>query len=194
VVQLRQDNALGTLWNMVGFQTKLKHGEQVRIFRTIPGLEHAEFARLGGIHRNSFINSPRLLDNQLRLKSKPNIRFAGQITGCEGYVESAAVGIFAARSAAAELRGQTLAPPPIETALGALLGHITGGAEADTFQPMNVNFGLMPPLPERFRKADRKQAYTDRARAALKTWIEASSQPSERIAVAVDDFAVPLGD
>jgi methylenetetrahydrofolate--tRNA-(uracil-5-)-methyltransferase len=172
VVQLRQDNALGTLWNMVGFQTKLKHGEQVRIFRTIPGLENAEFARLGGIHRNSFINSPRLLDTQLRLKSRPNIRFAGQITGCEGYVESAAVGIFAARSAAAELRGETLAPPPVETALGALLGHITGGAEADTFQPMNVNFGLMPPLPERFRKADRKQAYTDRARAALADWLE----------------------
>jgi methylenetetrahydrofolate--tRNA-(uracil-5-)-methyltransferase len=172
VVQLRQDNALGTLWNMVGFQTKLKHGEQVRIFRTIPGLENAEFARLGGIHRNSFINSPRLLDEQLRLKSKPNIRFAGQITGCEGYVESAAVGIFAARSAAAELRGETLDPPPVETALGALLGHITGGADADSFQPMNVNFGLMPPLPERFRKADRKQAYTDRARRAFAAWLE----------------------
>jgi methylenetetrahydrofolate--tRNA-(uracil-5-)-methyltransferase len=177
VVQLRQDNALGTLWNMVGFQTKLKHGEQVRIFRTIPGLENAEFARLGGIHRNSFINSPRLLDDQLRLKSKPNIRFAGQITGCEGYVESAAVGIFAARSAAAELRGERLQPPPVETALGALLGHITGGADADTFQPMNVNFGLMPPLPERFRKADRKQAYTDRARASFAGWLEAIRQP-----------------
>jgi methylenetetrahydrofolate--tRNA-(uracil-5-)-methyltransferase len=171
-VQLRQDNALGTLWNMVGFQTKLKHGEQVRIFRTIPGLENAEFARLGGIHRNSFINSPRLLDRELRLKSKPNIRFAGQITGCEGYVESAAVGILAARFAAAELRGESLAPPPVETALGALLGHITGGADAETFQPMNVNFGLMPPLPVRFKKADRKQAYTDRARAALATWLE----------------------
>jgi methylenetetrahydrofolate--tRNA-(uracil-5-)-methyltransferase len=171
VVQLRQDNALGTLWNMVGFQTKLKHGEQVRIFRTIPGLENAEFARLGGIHRNSFINSPRLLDDQLRLKSKPNIRFAGQITGCEGYVESAAVGIFAARSAAAELRGERLPQPPSETALGALLAHITGGADADTFQPMNVNFGLMPPLPERFRKADRKQAYTDRARAKFIEWM-----------------------
>ena len=146
VVQLRQDNALGTLWNMVGFQTKLKHGEQVRIFRTIPGLENAEFARLGGIHRNSFINSPRLLDGELRLKSKPNIRFAGQITGCEGYVESAAVGILAARFAATELRGDSLAPPPVETALGALLGHITGDANAETFQPMNVNFGLMPPL------------------------------------------------
>src|SRR4051794_35280478 len=174
VVQLRQDNALGTLWNMVGFQTKLKHGEQVRIFRTIPGLENAEFARLGGIHRNSFINSPRLLDSHLRLKAKPNIRFAGQITGCEGYVESAAVGVFAARSAAAELRGENLPPPPLETALGALLGHITGGANAETFQPMNVNFGLMPPLPERFRRADRKQSYTDRARAALAEWLASS--------------------
>jgi methylenetetrahydrofolate--tRNA-(uracil-5-)-methyltransferase len=177
VVQLRQDNKLGTLWNMVGFQTKLKHSEQVRIFRTIPGLENAEFARLGGIHRNSFINSPRLLDGQLRLTSKPNIRFAGQITGCEGYVESAAVGIFAARSAAAELRGEALPLPPVEAALGALLGHITGGADAETFQPMNVNFGLMPPLPERFRKADRKQAYTDRARAAFAQWLEKQRAP-----------------
>jgi methylenetetrahydrofolate--tRNA-(uracil-5-)-methyltransferase len=172
VVQLRQDNALGTLWNMVGFQTKLKHGEQVRIFRTIPGLENAEFARLGGIHRNSFINSPRVLDRQLRLKSKPNIRFAGQITGCEGYVESAAVGILAARFAIAELRGDTLAPPPAETALGAILNHITGGADAETFQPMNVNFGLMPPPPGRTKKADRKKAYTDRARSALSQWLE----------------------
>ncbi len=166
-VQLRQDNALGTLWNMVGFQTKLKHGEQVRIFRSIPGLENAEFARLGGIHRNSFINSPRLLDGELRLKSKPNIRFAGQITGCEGYVESAAIGLIAARFAIAEKRGELLPAPPPETALGALLSHITGGADADSFQPMNVNFGLMPPLPERFRKADRKKAYTDRARGKL---------------------------
>ena len=172
VVQLRQDNALGTLWNMVGFQTKLKHGEQVRIFRTIPGLENAEFARLGGIHRNSFINSPRLLDGELRLKSKPNIRFAGQITGCEGYVESAAVGILAARFAEAELRGEILPPPPVETALGALLNHITGGADAETFQPMNVNFGLMPPPPGRTRKADRKKAYTDRARTALAGWLD----------------------
>jgi methylenetetrahydrofolate--tRNA-(uracil-5-)-methyltransferase len=171
VVQLRQDNQLGTLWNMVGFQTKLKHGEQVRVFRTIPGLENAEFARLGGIHRNSFINSPRLLDGELRLKSKPNIRFAGQITGCEGYVESAAVGILAARFAAAELRGETLPPPPPETALGALLAHITGGADAETFQPMNVNFGLMPPLPGRWKRTDRKKAYTDRARAALAEWL-----------------------
>jgi methylenetetrahydrofolate--tRNA-(uracil-5-)-methyltransferase len=174
VVQLRQDNALGTLWNMVGFQTKLKHAEQVRIFRTIPGLENAEFARLGGIHRNSFINSPRLLDDQLRLRSKPNIRFAGQITGCEGYVESAAVGLMAARFASAELNGEQLASPPPETALGALLGHITGGADAETFQPMNVNFGLMPPPDARLKKADRKKAYTDRARAALATWLERS--------------------
>jgi methylenetetrahydrofolate--tRNA-(uracil-5-)-methyltransferase len=174
VVQLRQDNALGTLWNMVGFQTKLKHGEQVRIFRMIPGLEKAEFARLGGIHRNSFINSPRLLDEQLRLKSKPNIRFAGQITGCEGYVESAAVGLIAARYTAAELSGRELSPPPVETALGAILNHITGGADAETFQPMNVNFGLMPPLPSRARKADRKKGYTERARAAFDEWLQFS--------------------
>lgn len=172
VVQLRQDNKLGTLWNMVGFQTKLKHGEQVHVFRTIPGLENAEFARLGGIHRNSFINSPKLLDGELRLRSKPNIRFAGQITGCEGYVESAAVGILAARFAAAELSGDALPPPPIETALGALLSHITGGADAATFQPMNVNFGLMPPPSGRARKADRKKAYTDRARASLANWLD----------------------
>ena len=177
VVQLRQDNALGTLWNMVGFQTKLKHGEQVRIFRTIPGLENAEFARLGGIHRNSFINSPRMLDAELRLRSKPNIRFAGQITGCEGYVESAAVGILAARFAAAELRGYTLPPPPIETALGALLSHITGGADAETFQPMNINFGLMPPLPGRWKRADRKKAYTDRARTVLGDWLAIAGHP-----------------
>ena len=176
VVQLRQDNKLGTLWNMVGFQTKLKHGEQIRIFRTIPGLAAAEFARLGGIHRNSFINSPKLLDGELRLKSKPNIRFAGQITGCEGYVESAGIGILAARFAAAEHKGELLAPPPPETALGALLGHITGGADAETFQPMNVNFGLMPPLTgPRAKKGDRKKLYTDRARAALATWLESIS-------------------
>ena len=173
-VQLRQDNALGTLWNMVGFQTKLKHGEQVRIFRTIPGLENAEFARLGGIHRNSFINSPRLLDGELRLRSKPNIRFAGQITGCEGYVESAAVGLMAARFTSADMRGEGLLPLPQETALGALLGHITGGADAETFQPMNVNFGLMPPIGGRAKKADRKKAYTDRARMALADWFERS--------------------
>ena len=173
-VQLRQDNALGTLWNMVGFQTKLKHGEQVRIFRTIPGLENAEFARLGGIHRNSFINSPRVLDGELRLRSKPNIRFAGQITGCEGYVESAAVGLMAARFTSADMRGEGLLPLPQETALGALLGHITGGADAETFQPMNVNFGLMPPVGGRAKKADRKKAYTDRARMALADWFERS--------------------
>jgi methylenetetrahydrofolate--tRNA-(uracil-5-)-methyltransferase len=173
VVQLRQDNALGSLWNMVGFQTKLRHGEQVRIFRTIPGLENAEFARLGGIHRNSFINSPRLLDPELRLKTKPNIRFAGQITGCEGYVESAAIGLLAARFAAAEHRGGSHPAPPPETALGALLGHITGGADADTYQPMNINFGLMPPIEGRTKKADRKKLYTSRARAALAEWLDA---------------------
>ena len=171
VVQLRQDNALGTLWNMVGFQTKLKHADQVRIFRTIPGLENADFARLGGIHRNSFIRSPELLDATLRLKSRPSIRFAGQITGCEGYIESAAIGLLAARFAIAEVRGETLPPPPLMTALGALLGHLTGGAVVETYQPMNVNFGLMPPLVGKPRKADRKQAYTDRARAALAEWL-----------------------
>ena len=174
VVQLRQDNALGTLWNMVGFQTKLKHGEQVRIFRTIPGLENAEFARLGGIHRNSFIKSPELLDGELRLEALPNIRFAGQITGCEGYVESAAIGLLAARFAAAEKRGETLPPPPPQTALGALLGHITGGADADTYQPMNINFGLMPPIEgPKVKKADRKKLYTARAREALAGWLPA---------------------
>jgi methylenetetrahydrofolate--tRNA-(uracil-5-)-methyltransferase len=177
VVQLRQDNALGTLWNMVGFQTKLKHGEQVRIFRTIPGLENAEFARLGGIHRNSFIRSPELLDQQLRLESLPHIRFAGQITGCEGYVESAAIGLLAARFSAAEAKGRSLSAPPPETALGALLGHITGGADAETYQPMNVNFGLMPPIEgPKAKKADRKRIYTDRARAALKEWL-ADAEP-----------------
>jgi len=183
VVQLRQDNALGTLWNMVGFQTKLKHGEQVRIFRTIPGLENAEFARLGGIHRNSFINSPRLLDGQLRLKSKPNIRFAGQITGCEGYVESAAIGLIAARFAASEAKGDKLPPPPRETAIGALLSHITGGADAETFQPMNVNFGLMPPIEGRARKADRKKAYTDRARALFSEWRAGHCPAPESVAM-----------
>ena len=173
VVQLRQDNALGTLWNMVGFQTKLKHAEQVRIFRMIPGLEKAEFARLGGLHRNTFIKSPKLLDGSLRLKSRPNIRFAGQITGCEGYIESAAVGLLAGRFLAAELAGHDIPPPPGTTALGALLGHITGGADAATYQPMNVNFGLFPPLSERVRKADRKRGYTDRARADLTEWMGA---------------------
>jgi methylenetetrahydrofolate--tRNA-(uracil-5-)-methyltransferase len=177
VVQLRQDNALGTLWNMVGFQTKLRHGEQVRILRTIPGLEGAEFARLGGIHRNSFINSPRLLDQELRLRSKTNIRFAGQITGCEGYVESASIGLIAARFAGADLRGETMSAPPPETALGALLAHITGGAEAETFQPMNVNFGLMPPIEGRWRRADRKKAYTDRARERFSDWLDELTVP-----------------
>ncbi len=172
VVQLRQDNALGTLWNMVGFQTKLKHAAQVELFRTIPGLEKAEFARLGGLHRNSFIRSPELLDHQLRLKSAPHIRFAGQITGCEGYVESAAIGLIAARFAAAELAGRCLPPPPPETALGALLGHITGGADAASYQPMNVNFGLFPPLAEDVRKKDRKLGYTQRAGTALAEWVK----------------------
>ncbi len=171
VVQLRQDNASGTLWNMVGFQTKLKHAEQVRIFRTIPGLQHAEFARLGGLHRNTFLRSPELLDPTLRLKSRPNVRFAGQITGCEGYVESAAIGLIAGRFWAAELKGETLTPPPVETALGALVHHITGAAEAETYQPMNVNFGLFPPIPGKTKKADRKRMYTDRARAALASWM-----------------------
>ena len=174
VVQLRQDNKLGTLWNMVGFQTKLKHGAQVEIFRTIPGLEKAEFARLGGLHRNTFINSPRLLDNQLRLKSQPHLRFAGQITGVEGYVESAAIGLLAGRFAAAEAKGMTLMPPPVTTAFGALLGHITGGADEKTFQPMNVNFGLFPPIMEGKKKIkgkDRKQAMSLRAIEDLTAWL-----------------------
>jgi methylenetetrahydrofolate--tRNA-(uracil-5-)-methyltransferase len=170
VVQLRQDNALGTLWNMVGFQTKLKHGEQARIFRTIPGLENANFARLGGLHRNTFINSPSLLDGQLRLKARPSLRFAGQITGVEGYVESAAIGLLAGRFAAAELRGEACAPPPATTALGALLAHITGGADAKTFQPMNVNFGLFPELAGA-RGRDRKKAMAHRALADLDLWL-----------------------
>jgi methylenetetrahydrofolate--tRNA-(uracil-5-)-methyltransferase len=184
VVQLRQDNAQGSLWNIVGFQTKLKHAEQVRLFRTIPGLHNAEFARLGGLHRNTFIRSPVLLDPTLRLKSHPNVRFAGQITGCEGYIESAAIGLLAGRFAAAELRGDTLVPPPIETALGALLGHITGGAEAETYQPMNVNFGLFPPIAGRTKKADRKRMYTDRARAALGGWISPPRPPALQDAAA----------
>ncbi len=170
VVQLRQDNKLGTLWNMVGFQTKLKHAEQVRLFRTIPGLENAEFARLGGLHRNTFLNSPLLLDRQLRLKSAPHIRFAGQITGCEGYVESAAVGLMAGMMAFAELAGEVWQAPPPTTAMGALLAHITGDAEAESYQPMNVNFGLFPPLPE-VKKKQRKLAYTERAKADLQGWL-----------------------
>jgi methylenetetrahydrofolate--tRNA-(uracil-5-)-methyltransferase len=170
VVQLRQDNALGSLWNIVGFQTKLKHAEQVRLFRTIPGLQNAEFARLGGLHRNTFINAPRLLDPTLRLRAAPHIRFAGQITGCEGYVESSAIGLVAARFALAELRGETLAPPPPVTALGALLAHITGNAEASSYQPMNINFGLFPPLETAAKKTERKALLTARARAALDSW------------------------
>ena len=177
VVQLRQDNALGTLYNMVGFQTKLTHGEQKRILRMIPGLESAEFARLGGLHRNTFLNSPRLLDQALRLKVQPRLRFAGQITGCEGYVESAAVGLLAGRFAAAERRGESPYPPPPTTALGALLGHITGGAVAETFQPMNVNFGLFPPIDEagtgrrRLRGRERKRAMSRRALTDLGGWL-----------------------
>ncbi len=187
VVQLRQDNALGTLYNMVGFQTKLKHGEQVRVFRMIPGLERAEFARLGGLHRNTFINSPRLLDPQLRLKAAPHVRMAGQITGCEGYVESAAVGLVAGRLAAAEARGERLEPPPAETAHGALVRHITGGADARTFQPMNVNFGLFPPLDGKVRKNERKRSMALRALAALAGWtagrrLEAAPQPVAAVA------------
>jgi len=171
VVQLRQDNKLGTLWNMVGFQTKLKHAEQVRLFRTIPGLENAEFARLGGLHRNTFLNSPILLDRQLRLKAAPHIRFAGQITGCEGYVESAAIGLMTGLMAAAELTGESLQAPPRTTAMGALLAHITGDAEADSYQPMNINFGLFPPVDPAVKKKQRKEAYTARAKADLDDWL-----------------------
>jgi tRNA:m(5)U-54 methyltransferase len=170
VVQLRQDNKLGTLWNMVGFQTKLKHAEQVRLFRTIPGLENAEFARLGGLHRNTFLNSPVLLDRQLRLKTAPHVRFAGQITGCEGYVESSAVGLIAGLVTAAELSGREWRAPPSTTALGALLSHITGDAEADSYQPMNVNFGLFPPLHD-VKKKQRKEAYTARAKGDIAPWL-----------------------
>jgi len=169
VVQLRQDNKLGTLWNMVGFQTKLKHGAQTELFRTIPGLQNAEFARLGGLHRNTFLNSPLVLDRQLRLKGADHIRFAGQITGCEGYVESSAVGIMAGLMAASELSGRAWEAPPRTTAMGALLAHITGDAEAETYQPMNVNFGLFPPLHDVGKKA-RKEAYTDRAKADFSAW------------------------
>ena len=175
VVQLRQDNALGTLWNIVGFQTKLKHAEQVRVFRMIPGLQNAEFARLGGLHRNTFIKSPVLLDETLCLKSAPHVRFAGQITGCEGYLESAAIGLLAGRFAA----NPALSPPPLTTAFGALLHHITGGADASTYQPMNVNFGLFPPLDlaSKTGKADRKKLYTARAREDLAAWLANSPRP-----------------
>jgi methylenetetrahydrofolate--tRNA-(uracil-5-)-methyltransferase len=179
VVQLRQDNALGTLYNLVGFQTKLKHGEQTRIFRTIPALANAEFARLGGLHRNTFLNAPKLLDAGLRLRREPRLRFAGQITGVEGYVESAAIGLLAGRFAAAERRGVALASPPPTTALGALLGHITGGADSATFQPMNVNFGLFPPLENAPRGRDRKLALTRRALADLDNWLAPSVAAAE---------------
>jgi len=179
VVQLRRDNALGTLYNIVGFQTKMKYGAQTSVFKMIPGLEDAQFARLGGIHRNTFINSPTLLDAQMRLRSKPHIRFAGQITGVEGYVESAAMGLLAGRMAAAEICGHTLPPIPVTTAMGALVSHITGGADAKTFQPMNVNFGLFPPLDgvkggRRGRK-ERYKGYTDRAKADWTSWLAQSS-------------------
>jgi len=180
VVQLRQDNKLGTLFNMVGFQTKLKHGEQALIFRTIPGLANAEFARLGGLHRNTFLNSPKLLDETLRLKALPRLRFAGQITGCEGYVESAAIGLLAGRFAASERLGETLRLPPPTTAHGALIGHITGGhietidAGARSFQPMNVNFGLFPPLGARVARGEQKPALCTRALADLEAWTGAA--------------------
>jgi methylenetetrahydrofolate--tRNA-(uracil-5-)-methyltransferase len=198
VIQLRQDNALGTLWNMVGFQTKLKHGEQVRIFRTIPGLERAEFARLGGLHRNTYLNSPRLLDGSLRLRAEPRLRFAGQITGVEGYVESAAIGLLAGRFAAAERRGEPLPVPPPTTALGALINHITGGhletidEGPRSFQPMNINFGLFPPietpkagadgkrLKGKEKSAARKQAIATRALADIGAWL--SHQPGCNVA------------
>ena len=179
VVQLRQDNALGTLWNIVGFQTKLKHGEQTRIFRTIPGLQNAELARLGGLHRNTFLNSPRLLDGTLRLKVMPSLRFAGQITGCEGYVESAAVGLMTGRFAAAERLGRTQTPPPPTTAMGALLGHITGGADATTFQPMNINFGLFPPIAGSFKGKERKQAMAVRALRDFDEWLKPTPLAAE---------------
>ena len=177
VVQLRRDNKLGTLFNIVGFQTKMKYGAQSEVFRMIPGLQEARFARLGGIHRNTFINSPTLLDDEMRLKAQPNIRFAGQITGVEGYVESAAMGLLAGRMAAAEVLGTTLEPVPVDTAMGALVSHITGGAEAKTFQPMNVNFGLFRPIDAkggRRGRKDRYKAYTDRAKAAWEAWLDHS--------------------
>lgn len=175
IVQLRRDNALGTLYNIVGFQTKMKHGAQLEVFRMIPGLEDAGFARLGGIHRNTFLNAPTLLDSQMRLRAHPHLRFAGQITGVEGYVESAAMGLVAGRFAAAQIKGETLPPPPRETAMGALIAHITGDADARTFQPMNVNFGLFPPLDDarggRRGRKDRYKGYTDRAKEAFIGWL-----------------------
>jgi methylenetetrahydrofolate--tRNA-(uracil-5-)-methyltransferase len=196
VVQLRQDNALGTLWNMVGFQTKLRYGEQSHIFRMIPGLEKAEFARLGGIHRNTFLNSPQLLDSGMRLKAMPRLRFAGQVTGVEGYVESAAIGLVTGRFAAAERKGEALAPPPYTTALGALVAHITGGhltaddeggSGSRSFQPMNVNYGLFPPieapkgengkrLKGKEKSVARKRAMSHRALADLAGWLGADEK------------------
>ena len=197
VIQLRQDNALGTLYNMVGFQTKMTYGEQKRIFTTTPGLENAEFVRLGGVHRNTFLNAPKLLDGTLRLKVRPQIRFAGQITGCEGYVESAAVGLMTGRFAATEHRGDQPSLPPPTTAMGAILGHISGGANPETFQPMNINFGLFPPIdeanetrgedgrkpgqeqrkPKRLRGRARKQAMSARALNAFDAWIRTTGSP-----------------
>ncbi len=177
VVQLRRDNQLGTLYNIVGFQTKMKYGAQTDVFKMIPGLREASFARLGGIHRNTFLNSPRLLDDQMRLRSRPHVRFAGQITGVEGYVESAAMGLLAGRLAAAEIMGATLPAVPDTTATGALVTHITGGADAKTFQPMNVNFGLFPPVDAkcgRRGRRDRYKAYTDRAKADWNGWLAAA--------------------
>jgi methylenetetrahydrofolate--tRNA-(uracil-5-)-methyltransferase len=186
VVQLRQDNALGTLFNIVGFQTKIRHAAQVDVLRMIPGLEQAQFARLGGIHRNTFLNSPALLDATLRMTARPHIRFAGQVTGVEGYLESAAMGLLAGRFAAADALGRRFAPPPASTAFGALLGHVTGGhllGGKGSFQPMNVNFGLFPPVEPPPRAPDaprrrgaakaeaRKRAWTNRARADLEAWL-----------------------
>jgi methylenetetrahydrofolate--tRNA-(uracil-5-)-methyltransferase len=183
VVQLRRDNKLGTLFNIVGFQTKMKYGAQTSVFKMIPGLEEASFARLGGIHRNTFLNSPTLLDAQMRLKSKPHIRFAGQITGVEGYVESAAMGLLAGRMAAAEILGQDTPEIPHTTAMGALIHHITGGAEAKTFQPMNVNFGLFPPVDDakggRKNRQTRYKFYTDRAKADWTAWLDARPMAAE---------------
>lgn len=181
VVQLRQDNALGTLYNMVGFQTKVKYGDQTEIFRMIPGLQNAQFARLGGLHRNTFLNSPKLLDGELRLKAEPRLRFAGQITGCEGYVESAAVGLIVGRLAAADRLGRAKTLPPPTTAMGALIAHITGGAVAETFQPMNVNFGLFPEVQTNERGRERKKAYTARALKDCDAWLAA-----DRLSTAAD--------
>ncbi len=187
VVQLRQDNKLATLYNIVGFQTKMKYGEQIRVFKMIPGLENAEFARLGGMHRNTFINSPKLLDNTLRLKIQPRIRFAGQITGCEGYIESASIGLMAGRFSACEILGIDYTSPPQTTSMGALLNHVTGGANAETFQPMNINFGLFPLPPDellrprqengrrkKLKGKDRKKVYTDLAKQGFNEWISSS--------------------